>query len=97
MREVNSGLACQVERHILERGRYNERHMTRFRNLASMPGFTGSIIPGISIDRDEEVQAGMEIDEGYNNVEDEEELEDDDQEDENIMNIVATVLSLILD
>lgn len=70
--------------------------MTRFCNLASLPGFTGSIQPGISVDRDEGVQAGMDIDEGNNNVEEEDE-DKDDLEDENIMNIVAAVLSLTLD
>ena len=97
IRDVNPGLACQVERHRLERGRYNERHMNRFHKLASMSGFTGSIQPGISVDRDERVQDEMEIDGGYNNEEDGEESEEDDQEDENIMSIVATVLSLTLD
>ena len=73
------------------------RHMNRFRKLVSMSGFTGSIQPGISVDRDERVQDEMEIDGGYNNEEDGEESEEDDQEDENIMSIIAMVLSLTLD
>jgi hypothetical protein len=97
IREANPGLACQVEKHRLERGRYNEKHMSRFCKLASMSGFTGSIQPGISVDADEGVPAGMEIDIEYKAVDDGEESEEDDEEDEDIRNIVATVLSLTLD
>ncbi|KAF8229070.1 hypothetical protein L208DRAFT_1288307, partial [Tricholoma matsutake] len=46
VREANPGLACQVKLYRMEWGHFNEQHMQRFRKLASLPGFTGSIRPG---------------------------------------------------
>ena len=60
----NPGLARQVKIHRLERGRFNAQHMDRFRKLASLPGFTGSIIPGASTELERNVHSAtnMEVD-----------------------------------
>jgi hypothetical protein len=47
VRQVNPGLARQVGKHRMERARFNDWHMERFRKLSLLPGFTGSIKPGI--------------------------------------------------
>ncbi|KAF8054767.1 hypothetical protein FPV67DRAFT_1681827 [Lyophyllum atratum] len=46
---TNPGLAHQIAIYRMERGRYDEAHMRRFRKLAQLSGFTGSISPGVSI------------------------------------------------
>jgi hypothetical protein len=46
----DSSLAHQVLLHRRERSRFNVQHMERFRKLASIPGFSGSIQPGISLE-----------------------------------------------
>ena len=50
VRKVNSGLACQVEKYRLEHGCFNNAHMGQFRKLSTLPGFMGSILPGVSIE-----------------------------------------------
>jgi hypothetical protein len=52
VRGVSPGLARQVGKHRMERARFNAQHMRRFRKLALLPGFTGTIKPGISIESD---------------------------------------------
>jgi hypothetical protein len=43
-------LAFQISLYRHEQGRFYDLHMRRFSKLASMPGFTGSLKPGVSID-----------------------------------------------
>lgn len=43
-------LAFQISSYRHEQGRFYDLHMRRFSKLASMPGFTGSLKPGVSID-----------------------------------------------
>lgn len=62
MRQVNPGLVHQVKIHQMERGRFNEQHMRRFRKLALLPGFTGSIKPGISMGSGGGVDNTMDVD-----------------------------------
>jgi hypothetical protein len=103
VRKMSPGLACQVAKHRMERGRFNEQHMCRFRKLASLSGFTGSIEPGVSLgsQRGEEVQ--MEVDvpsdyhSGVDNREDDDEDEDDDQADADIRDTISTLMTLTVD
>lgn len=62
VRQVNPGLARQVKIHQRERGCFNEQHMRRFRKLVSLPGFTGSIKPGISVGSGGGVDNTMDVD-----------------------------------
>lgn len=50
-RLLNPALARQIHLYAQERGRADARHMERFKKLARTPGFSGSILPGISVDR----------------------------------------------
>lgn len=50
VREESPGLALQIEKHKLERGCSNKQHMHRFRQLASLPAFSSSIKPGVSVE-----------------------------------------------
>jgi hypothetical protein len=50
IRLYDSSLAHQVSLHRRERGRFNSQHMNHFKKLAALPGFTGSILPGISLE-----------------------------------------------
>jgi hypothetical protein len=43
-------LAHQVSLHRWEHGRFNLQHMDCFKKLVSLPGFTGSILPGVSLE-----------------------------------------------
>jgi len=46
LRPRDSALAHQLRCYRLQRGRFNALHQERFRQLGSMPGFTGSLEPG---------------------------------------------------
>jgi len=48
----NPPLALQIALHREERGRYNAHHNRRLLDLAKLPGFTGTIIPGESITKE---------------------------------------------
>ena len=99
MMEVNSGLAWQVEKHRLQQGCFNDQHMCRFRKLASLPGFMGSLQPEVSIASDAiEVDAAAYTNHVDLNIggEGEEEKEDDQQE-KDISAVVLALLSLTLD
>jgi hypothetical protein len=50
LRDVDPILANQVALRREDRGRFNELHLKWFRKLSTHPGFTGSIIPGVSRD-----------------------------------------------
>lgn len=43
-------LAFQIQRYREERDRFSALHLRRFKLLASVPGFTGSLAPGTSLD-----------------------------------------------
>jgi hypothetical protein len=101
LKETNPIMAHQVQIHRWERARFNKRHMHRFRRLASLPGFTGSIQPGIGIDVDSELHEleGTEtyMDVGADHGEGEEEEEEDDQEDADIRDTIAALMFLTVD
>jgi hypothetical protein len=106
---VNPGLARQVKIHRMERGRFNARHMEHFRKLASLPGFSGSIIPGTSTEfgggvdinmnecdiADDCRQAG--VNDTANDAEVSEDDEDDQEEEEDIQAMVYALMSLTVD
>ncbi|KAJ7745632.1 hypothetical protein B0H14DRAFT_3097129 [Mycena olivaceomarginata] len=50
LKETDPLLAVQVTRYRQQRGRSDLYHMHRFWALAKVPGFTGSVVPGISIE-----------------------------------------------
>ena len=71
----DNGLAHQVLLHQQERGRFNAQHMEHFRKLACIPGFSGSIQPGVSVEfGTQEMGLGhggdMTVDDSGNGVED---------------------------
>ncbi|KAJ7248761.1 hypothetical protein C8J57DRAFT_1522233 [Mycena rebaudengoi] len=46
--EADPEMAVQIRRYRMERGRFDDVHMRRYWGLAKTPGFTGSIMPGVS-------------------------------------------------
>ena len=50
IREFNPQLAHQVALHRLKRGRFNAHHLHRLTEISRLKGFTGTIVPGKSID-----------------------------------------------
>ena len=47
--ETDPRLALHIKLHRMERGRFNNRHRHRLRDIARLDGFSGSILPGTSI------------------------------------------------
>ncbi|KAJ6492318.1 hypothetical protein C8R45DRAFT_1096332 [Mycena sanguinolenta] len=50
-KDIDPGLAVQISRYRQRRARSDYNHMQRFWALAKTPGFTGSVVPGVSIER----------------------------------------------
>jgi hypothetical protein len=50
IQEFNPQLAHQVALHRSERGRFNAHHLRRLTEISQLSGFTGTIVPGVSID-----------------------------------------------
>jgi hypothetical protein len=48
--ETDRGMAVQVRLYREQRGRFDDTHMRRFWGLAKTPGFTGSVMPGVSLE-----------------------------------------------
>ncbi|KAJ7462181.1 hypothetical protein B0H11DRAFT_1735562 [Mycena galericulata] len=48
--EADRGMAVQVRMYRERRGRFDDGHMRRFWALAKTPGFTGSLVPGTSVE-----------------------------------------------
>lgn len=55
LRDVDPLLANQIALRRADQSRFNDLHLQRFGKLATLPGFTGSILPGISCDAATEV------------------------------------------
>ncbi|KAJ7113683.1 hypothetical protein C8R43DRAFT_1091391 [Mycena crocata] len=53
--EGNAALAHQVRLHRVERGRFNALHMERLVKLSKTPGFTASLVPGVSVSKERHV------------------------------------------
>ncbi|KAJ7081091.1 hypothetical protein C8R43DRAFT_965631 [Mycena crocata] len=49
--ENDVGMAVQIRLYRERRGRFDAQHMRRFWALAKIPGFTGSLVPGFSVER----------------------------------------------
>ncbi|KAJ7019748.1 hypothetical protein C8F04DRAFT_1214270 [Mycena alexandri] len=60
-REGNPALAHQVAVHRMERGRFNALHMERLVKLSKEPGFTASLIPGVSLNKERRVPEEEDI------------------------------------
>ncbi|KAJ7260849.1 hypothetical protein B0H12DRAFT_1013808 [Mycena haematopus] len=60
--EGNEGLAHQVGLLRMERARFTAIHMARLTALSKVPGFTGSISPGVSISRERHVPVARDRD-----------------------------------
>ncbi|KAJ7702182.1 hypothetical protein B0H16DRAFT_1235271, partial [Mycena metata] len=58
VRAGNPALAHQVGVHRMERGRFNTLHMERLVKLSKEPGFTASLVPGVSVNTDRRVPVG---------------------------------------
>jgi hypothetical protein len=48
--EMDRGMAVQVRLYRERRGRFDDTHMRRFWGLAKTPGFTSSVMPGVSLE-----------------------------------------------
>ncbi|KAF7366585.1 hypothetical protein MSAN_00916000 [Mycena sanguinolenta] len=59
-KESNPHLAVQISRYRQRRSRSDQNHMQRFWALAKTPGFTGSVLPGVSIEKKEARHAARE-------------------------------------
>lgn len=60
--EGKEGLAHQVRVVRMERGRFTSLHTSRFVKLSKMGGFTGDILPGVSLSRERHVAVVREDD-----------------------------------
>jgi hypothetical protein len=50
--EGHAAMAHQVHRYRMERGRFDDLHRERLLKLSKEPGFTGSLLPGVSLSRE---------------------------------------------
>ncbi|KAJ7159361.1 hypothetical protein C8R43DRAFT_1086918 [Mycena crocata] len=50
--EGSAGLAHQVRMHRVDRGRFSALHMERLGKLSKEPGFTASLLPGVSVSKE---------------------------------------------
>jgi len=55
LREAAPLIANHIALRREDRGRFNDLHLQRFRKLSLLPGFTGSLLPGVSRDMATEV------------------------------------------
>lgn len=106
LKDTDSIMAHQIKVHRWERARFNEQHMCRFTKLASLPGFSGSIQPGVSIESRGGTESHMELDVGVDHggfrvtEEEEKEEEEDDQDDADtadIRDMVSALMFLTVD
>jgi hypothetical protein len=71
----------------MERAHFNDQHMHWFQKLALLPGFTGTIKPGVSVESDRQANNLMDIDCNDGNQKDGDdngcgEMEEDEDEEE---------------
>ncbi|KAJ7736987.1 hypothetical protein DFH07DRAFT_870634 [Mycena maculata] len=60
--EGSEGIANQVHLLRMERGRFTSLHMKRLVKLSRLPGFTGSIVPGVSVSREHHTLVSRDVD-----------------------------------
>jgi len=81
----NKPLAYQVHRYQEERTRFYNIHRRRFKKLASNPLFSGSLIPGIPIDKSLLLQdplTAMDVDDRPPNLAETEHIDEEEEEEE---------------
>ncbi|KAJ7143092.1 hypothetical protein C8R43DRAFT_954234 [Mycena crocata] len=76
--EADIEMAVQVCLYRQRRGRFEDGHMRRFWALARTPGFTGSVMPGISVERREAQQTAAREAARVRLTEDEMDVDEDD-------------------
>lgn len=50
LKDTSAALAHQIAIHRNTRGRFNSRHLKRLYDISKLPGFSGTITPGVSAD-----------------------------------------------
>jgi hypothetical protein len=48
LKVTSPAIALQIAMHRNTRGRFNSRHLRRLHDISKLPGFSGTIVPGIS-------------------------------------------------
>ncbi|KAJ7781733.1 hypothetical protein DFH07DRAFT_728833 [Mycena maculata] len=100
----DEGMAHQVRLVRMERGRFTSLHMSRFAKLSKMGGFTGDLMPGISVSRERHVDVERDAamrpcspierapvsEAGYE--QDEDEASDDDEE---VARLTAGLINIV--
>lgn len=110
VREFNPQLAHQIALHRMERGRFHTHHLRRLSQISQLSGFTGSILPGESIDTGPGASASIpsiqppmivhdDVEQGVVHVEEDtvEDLEEDqgaDDSDEEISKAIYDLLRI---
>ncbi|KAJ7343266.1 hypothetical protein DFH08DRAFT_1009750 [Mycena albidolilacea] len=61
-KETDGYMAVQVRLYHQRRGRFDAGHLKRFHELARMPGFTGSLRCGVAVERREDGEDEMDVD-----------------------------------
>ncbi|KAJ7735271.1 hypothetical protein DFH07DRAFT_870772 [Mycena maculata] len=59
--EGNEGIAQQVRLLRMERGRFTSLHMKRLVKLSKLPGFTGNILPGVSVSKERHTPVARDV------------------------------------
>ena len=111
VQQTDPPLAHQIYIHRMEKGRFTEVHRSRFSKLSRLPGFTGDLSYGFSIDRtrhevsednmdvdgcDDMAFLGSDVDGGDDGA-DEGDGVDEDQEDEDLLIEKFNDLALTMD
>ncbi|KAJ7129039.1 hypothetical protein C8R43DRAFT_896829 [Mycena crocata] len=78
LREQDLQMAIQVRLYRERRGRFDDGHMQRFYRLAEKPGFTGSLKPGMAVERREASDAARAAARERATADAEEEMDVDD-------------------
>ncbi|KAF8158738.1 hypothetical protein K438DRAFT_1909998 [Mycena galopus ATCC 62051] len=94
--EGKKGLAHQVGLVRMERSRFTALHMSRLVKLSKEPGFTGDILPGVSISRERHTPVAGEIEDEEDADSDGDGVGDDD-EDETLATAFLNVLRIASD
>ncbi|KAJ7768089.1 hypothetical protein DFH07DRAFT_695620, partial [Mycena maculata] len=59
--EGNEGIAQQVRLLRMEQGRFTSLHMKRLVKLSKLPGFTGSILHGVSVSKERHTPVARDV------------------------------------
>lgn len=83
--ERDRGMAVQVRMYRMRRGRFDDAHMRRFWALAKTPGFTGSVMPGTSLEMLAIWRAARAAQRGHTSSESDSDDMDVDEEEEEVV------------